>query len=89
MSRTKKTTNVHHLYWPASAYKTALERTFRCLPCHQVEMGIVAHIKLHRYQRPPEKPPTWEMVEVIEEHEMGRCTCNVIGLESVRQKRRG
>lgn len=89
MSRSKRTTNVHHLWWPSGRYKTPLERTFRELPCHKVELAIEAHNLIHRHSAPPDKPPPHEMVEVIQNHEMGRCTCNVIGLESERRRRRG
>lgn len=77
MSRPKRTTNIHHLYWPASAYQTKLERRFRELPCHKVEMGIEAHALLHRHHRPPRKPDGGEMFNIIQAHEQGRCPCHV------------
>ena len=89
MSRSKRTTNVHHLWWPSGRYKTPLERMFRELPCHKVELAIEAHNLIHRHSPPPDKPPPHEMVEIIQNHEAGRCTCNVIGPEAVRKKRRG
>lgn len=81
--------NKHHIWWPKSRYQTDLERTFRELPCHIVELAVPLHDLLHECSDPPRKPQSFEMVKIIRNHEMGRCPCRVIGLEAERRKRRG
>lgn len=88
MSRTKRTTNIHHLFWPRTRYQTDLEKTFRELPCLKVEMEVEAHNLLHYYQDPPRKPATHDMVDIIRAHEAGKCRCKMIGNETERRRRR-
>jgi len=80
--------NQHHIWWPASSYKTELEQTFRSLPCHIVSLAVPLHVLLHDCSDPPRKPAPFEMLEIIRHHEHGRCPCKIIGLESERRRRR-
>jgi hypothetical protein len=68
--------NRHHLYWPRRKYKAAIERAFRNLPCHIVQMRIQDHRDLHATERPPQKPSREYMVRVLLMHREGKCpTC--------------
>lgn len=87
MSRTKRTTNFHHLYYPRTRYQTELEKTFRELPCLKVEMEVGAHNLLHYYHDPPRKPAAHDMVDIIRAHEQGLCTCKTTGNEGERRRR--
>lgn len=46
----------HHLFWPRTDYKTALERKFREHPLTSVELPEETHRLVHMYQDPPRKP---------------------------------
>lgn len=50
----------HHLYWPASDYKTPLEKKFRWLPENQEQTCRWEHDEAH-HELPPEKPSIQEM----------------------------
>lgn len=70
-----RTTNKHHLFWPASAYRSELEYKFRNLPCHIVELNVKVHQLLHETQTPPAKPLAREMLLAVHDHEHGNCPC--------------
>lgn len=69
-------TSRHHLFYPANAYKTPLERKFRQLPCNITRIDHRVHQMLHLYQKPPTKPSPQAMRRSVELHNHGECGCN-------------
>lgn len=57
------------MYWPASEYRTELERKFRECILNKVVTCRMIHDERHLVEEPPEKPSREEMREVIEEDE--------------------
>ena len=55
----------HHIYFPRSDYRSALEQAFRELPEHKVVLPFWFHNLLHQYQSPPEKPSPEIMRQAI------------------------
>jgi len=54
----------HHLFWPASDYKTPLEKRFRWLPENQEQTCRMEHDEAH-HELPPEKPSIEQMRQAI------------------------
>jgi hypothetical protein len=54
-----------HVYWPATDYRTSLEREFRSLPENIVLRCIYKHRLRHIEEAPPEKPSREEMLKAI------------------------
>lgn len=82
---------VHHLYWPKRDYRSDLERRFRALPWHKVEMPVEAHELLHRLAAPPRKPSLEEMLAVVETYELQerqRRAQRLLVLRGMRSRRR-
>ena len=63
----------HHLYWPRRNYVTGLEKQFRNLPCHVLDMAIVDHRELHATQSAPNKPSREHMQEIVNLHKQNLC----------------
>lgn len=77
MSRSSRTVNRHHTFWPRRAYTTSAEREFRNLSCNVVLMEVEAHHRLHRTTKPPAKPKQSIMLQAIHLHRRGHCpTCH-------------
>lgn len=58
-------TDRHHIWNPASEYKTRIEKKFRALPFNVIELCRVEHETLH-LAPPPPKPPRSFMLSEIE-----------------------
>lgn len=54
-------TDVHHLAYPASDYKTRVERQWRELPINKVQLCRALHDAIHASGYVPEKPFRQEM----------------------------
>ena len=69
--------NNHHLFFPRGEYKTKVERTFRNLPCAQVNMDYFMHHLLHEMLKifPIPKPSQADMQKAINRHEQQLCSC--------------
>ncbi len=65
--------DIHHLYYPRSAYRTKLEKVFRELPCHKVRIHRRDHNQIHANDQPPRKPDRAFMFRVIQLHREGKC----------------
>ena len=57
--------DVHHLYFPRRDYNNRVEKEYRELPPHKVEMCRNEHNELHATEQPPTKPPRSEMLRAI------------------------
>lgn len=57
--------STHHLLYPRGQYRTALEKEYRELPSHKVQMCRQEHDELHATEQPPTKPPRDEMLRAI------------------------
>lgn len=57
--------DTHHLYFPRRAYRSRVEKQYRELPPHKVEICRNDHNELHATELPPTKPPYNEMVRAI------------------------
>lgn len=68
-------TNRHHLYFPASWYKTKLEKEFRCLPCCIVVLPIPLHDLIHVCTQARAKPTADKMATAIWAYKQGTCGC--------------
>lgn len=55
----------HHLYYPSSDYQTRVEKDYRELPHHKVQLCRNEHQEIHASQEPPTKPDRAEMVRAI------------------------
>ena len=66
---------IFYLFFPASWYKTKLEREFRNLPCCIVVLPITLHNLEHICVHPKAKPRADEMVEAIRAYQAGTCGC--------------
>jgi hypothetical protein len=62
---TEHFTDTHHLYFPQAQYKRPIERAYRELPPHKVQMCRNDHNELHEAIEPPTKPPVTEMQRAI------------------------
>ena len=58
-------TDQDHYYWPASDYKTPVERAFRNLPENIEEKCRFEHNERHANEEPPVKPSIQYMAESI------------------------
>lgn len=63
-------TSTHHIWFPRRDYKTRVEKMFRQLPCHKVEMSVEGHRRLHQLAFAdngviPTKPSKDEMIAKI------------------------
>jgi len=56
----------HHVYYPKREYSGSLERKYRNLGCHVVEICRCKHDEIHATEQPPDKPSTEVMVDAIE-----------------------
>jgi hypothetical protein len=61
----KPETNKHHLFWRRDSYRTPTERKFRDTTGLVLRMTIKEHKELHANVRPPEKPNSDLMRDVI------------------------
>lgn len=68
-------TNRHHLFYPASWYKTKLEKEFRNLPCCIIVLPVPLHNCQHACIRPEAKPRADEMVAFVRAYYNGTCGC--------------
>lgn len=57
--------DTHHVYFPASDYKTWVEKTFRNLPDNKMTVCRAVHNAIHRLESPPPKPSRDEMLRAI------------------------
>ena len=62
----------HHLYWPRSAYRTAVEKRFRELAVNKIVICRLAHNEHHATTAPPEKPTREQMLVAIDKLNEGR-----------------
>lgn len=67
----------HHIWYPASIYKTQLEQDFRSLCCHIVEMDEKTHFLTHAFAPPPQKPWRSVMLRVVINHLQVCRSCKV------------
>ena len=67
-------TNQDHYYWPASDYKTPVERAFRNLPENIEEKCRNEHNERHATEEPPEKPSIQYMAEAVLNAEVHQTT---------------
>lgn len=58
-------TDTHHLAYPASDYKTAVEKKWRELPANKVELCRFLHNSIHASGYFPPKPDRDEMMSEI------------------------
>lgn len=58
-------TDTHHLYHPASNYRTKIEKKYRELPSHKVQLCRNEHNEIHATQEAPTKPDRNEMLRAI------------------------
>ena len=56
----------HHIYWPKREYQGSVERRFRNLGCHVVNICRCKHDEIHGIEAPPDKPSTETMIDAIE-----------------------
>lgn len=63
--------DVHHEYYPSSAYKTKLEKEFRELPINKEQICRCLHNAIHALEEPPKKPSVQEMRQAIESYYRG------------------
>lgn len=76
-----KDTSTHHLYYPKRNYTTRVEKIFRSLPCHKVEMSIEGHRLLHQLAFQdngviPDKPSEnemWAKINYCQKQCKGNC----------------
>lgn len=59
--------SVHHKWWPARDYRTALERAFREHPANKVLLCRCLH-DLEHLKRPPQKPSAAFMRRFLKEN---------------------
>lgn len=59
----------HHLYWPSTDYRGRVEKEFRQLEVHKVDICRWLHNTIHAIALPPEKPTRKEMREIIDGQE--------------------
>lgn len=57
--------NEHHTKWPKSRYRTPLERAYRELEEHRIQMCQWDHQLLHQIETPPSKPTISEMIVAL------------------------
>ena len=57
--------NIHHLYYPASDYKTPVQKEFRELPENKEALCMLEHDMRHKTEQPPDMPSRDEMLLAI------------------------
>ena len=63
-------TDVHHLYHPRADYRSPIEKQYRELPHHKVQICRNEHNEIHATEKPPTKPDRAEMVRAIASYMM-------------------
>lgn len=58
-------TDKHHTEYPANAYRTKVEKTFRNLPFNKLQIPRCVHNAIHASGYVPEKPTRDEMLSEI------------------------
>ena len=70
--------NRHHIWWPASDYRTGIWRKLRNLPCMVVMADEEAHrIGFHVMGDPPKRPTHAEAFRLVVRHNEGHCSCHM------------
>ena len=69
--------DVHHMYYPRSDYKTSTEKQYRELPHHKVRLCRNEHNEIHANEQAPTKPPYSEMVRAIASYAMREARISV------------
>jgi len=64
-------TDIHHIYYPKSLYRTNAEKQFRTLAGNIMRICREQHNDLHATERPPEKPSREVIFNVIKEAQGG------------------
>lgn len=55
----------HHLFWPKNQYTSKLEKLYRELPEHKVQICRAEHDERHATERPPKKPPVETIIAAL------------------------
>jgi hypothetical protein len=61
----KPFSDVHHDYWPSTAYTRPIEKEFRDLDINKRLLCRCLHNAIHREEQPPEKPDLDFMLDAI------------------------
>lgn len=61
----KHFSDTHHIYYPASNYRTLVEKEFRELPENKVQLCRNEHNERHATEEIPVKPSRDEMLQAI------------------------
>lgn len=65
-------TDIHHIYYPKSLYKTDAEKRFRNLAGNTMRICRALHDDLHAKEKPPEKPSREAIFNALREVEGGK-----------------